>query len=120
MNAGEVEITLTEEQRGLAILHSSLRCAHFIDTPAFLLLVGTPGVEHQTVSRLEWSLKLHEDFLTLHPRDIAQVHSAFLAETRMDELLVVDSTEPSGIKAAREGHLQIVAILLSRRGRLRA
>ena len=105
VDSREVEITVAEEQRGFAIGHSAFRSAHFIDPPAFLLLVGMSCIEHHSVAGLEWSLKLHEDLFALNSRDITQKHSTLLTKTRVDQMLMVDAADPARIEGARTSHL---------------
>src|ERR1039458_7492729 len=69
------------------------------------------GIEDHTVPRLKRTLEVDADPLAFDPRHLAQEDAPLLAETGMDELLVIGAAEPPGVEPAREGHLHVVAVV---------
>ena len=101
-------VAVAEEK--LRVSAFGFRVADFIHPPALLLFLGPPGIEDHAIAGLEGGFQTHHDRLAPHAGHFAEIHAAFLAEPRMDEFLVVDATEPAGVKAAAERHLHRIPI----------
>ena len=80
----------------------------FINPPAFFLLFRFAGVEDHAVAGFERSLEGDQHAVAADGADLAQVNAPFLAKTRMDQLLVVNASEPAGVQAAGERHFHFV------------
>ena len=85
-----------------------LPCFDFMDAAALFLFFGMSCVEHHAVAGLERRLQFNKHLLALDARHLTEVNAAFLAKTRMDQLLVVDAAEPAGVKPAGKGHFHFI------------
>jgi hypothetical protein len=78
------------------------------DAAALLGLIGAAGVEDHAISGFDRCLGEDPDAVVLDAEDLAEVGAAFLAETAVDQFLVVATGEPAGVEAPAEGHFQFV------------
>jgi hypothetical protein len=75
---------------GLDIVHSA----------AFLRRFRMPRVKHHAVTGLKRRNQSRGNPPVPNGRDLAEVYAAFLSETRVDQLLIIDAVKPSGVEAA--------------------
>src|SRR5687768_10786691 len=97
MNAREVDVAVTETKPCVAPL-----AVHGINPAALLILVGMAGVEHHSVAGFERPFQLHGNAAAIDAPHFSEIHAALFAETRVDELLVINAAKPTRVKAARK------------------
>src|SRR5262245_11577775 len=108
-NAAESDVTATKRQFNfLGVSCFELRTPDLIHAPAFFFLFGMTRVEDHAVAWLQRSFETHEHFVTCDSRHFTEMHAALLAETCVDQFLIVDATKPTRGKAARKGHFHLV------------
>src|SRR5262249_36821567 len=86
------------------------RWTNVIDPPARFRFFRSAGVENNAVAALQWSSDPRDHAVAQHALDFADEYAALFAETRVDELLVVDAAEPAGVKPVRKRHFHRVTI----------
>jgi len=84
------------------------RC-DLINASSFLVLIGRACIEHHAIARFEGADEFKRDRLVCDAGDLAEKHTAFLAEAGVNQFLVIVSAEPTCEQATREGHLHVVA-----------
>src|SRR5690349_9916811 len=84
-----------------------------IDTASLLWFLGMAAVEDDAIARFDSTFAGDRNFAFFDASNLAEKNAAFLSESRVDQLLVVDAAKPSGVKATRKAHLQIVNVLRS-------
>ena len=110
MDAREIKVSVRELQ--FRVSGFGFRVSDFIDASAFLLFVRPTGIKHHAIAQFERRFELQLHRFVQHARHRAEIHTALLAEPRVDEFLVVDAAEPAGVKPARERHLHRIAVIL--------
>src|SRR5438105_6651890 len=82
---------------GMARQAGSLSYVDGIHTSTLLLLLRLASIENHPISGFERRFQVHQHTLASHLLDFAQVNPALFAETRVNELLVIDATEPASV-----------------------
>src|SRR6266481_2679354 len=103
MHLAEINITSPECQCA-----GSVGVFDLINSPALLLLLRPAGVKNNTIPSFERPFQLNLDPLTPNRCHLSEVNPSLLSESRMHELLVIDSSKPSAIQPSRKGHLHFV------------
>ncbi|OQB92401.1 MAG: hypothetical protein BWX86_01839 [Verrucomicrobia bacterium ADurb.Bin122] len=111
VQAAEIEVAAAEAQDGLGAVGLDL-----VNASALFAGLGRAGVEDQTVAGLERGGEREVDSVAGDAGDAAEEDAALGAEAAVGELLVVVATEPAGVEAARERHLELVAVARGRGG----
>ena len=94
----------------LPVLEIETRTVDLIDATA-LLGIGVPaGVEDHTVAGLEVDFLCDLNVVASHSRDATGKRPALFPRPGGHELLMIDSVHPSGKKAARECHFELIPI----------
>ena len=76
------------------------------------------GVEHDSVAGFQSRLRFDLDEIFSHSRDHARERPPLFSKSRGDEFLMIDAVHPAGEQAARESHLEFVAVGIADRFRL--
>ncbi len=106
---GEVHRTGAKAQFHLTFLVRTAReRTHFKDPPAFLGLVGTPGIKSHAVPRANRTGQPEAYAIPSDLEDFAEKDPAFFSEAGMGQFLVVDAAEPTGVQPPRKRHLQFI------------
>ena len=109
VDAQKVHITVAEAQFcQLLSGNFETRRLHFVNAPAFLLFIRPSGVEHNAVAGFDGCGQIDDDAVADNLFHLAEKHTAFFAETGVDEFLIVRAVEPAGEQSARKGHFHFV------------
>src|SRR5438094_5896531 len=74
-----------------------------INPASFFFLFRMTGIEDHPIARFERTLQLHENSFSLQAADFAEKNAPLFSKAAMDQLLVINSAQPAGVKTAREG-----------------
>ena len=105
-----IYVAVAEAEPGFRAARSDL-----INTSAFLVLIRRARIEHHAVTRLQWANEFERHGFISHVCDLAEEHTTFFSEARVNELLIVVPAEPTGEQAARKRHLHVIPGRINRR-----
>ena len=111
MDTREINVAMTETQFDqFGILDLGFWTPDFINPPTLFVFLRFSGVEHHAVTGFQRTFEPDKNALAQHACHFTEEHAAFFPKTRMDELLVVGTAQPTGMQTATESHLHVVAV----------